>query len=190
MRLNFRSFHNKKRVEQKVIYDQCHRKLYFTALRILGDQFEAEEVMHDTLLKYFSHEKEFASQNERDKWMTRVCVNLSIDLIRKRRAVNLKLESFKRESIEEEQITIEDNGRECFKGVTVDIIKEALSNLSQGYRTVLSLNLFEGYDYQEIAQILEIKEVSVRTQFLRAKAKLVANIENIKEKQKAKNGTY
>jgi len=50
MKLNFKIFKNNNRAEQEIIYDQCHRKLFFTALRILNNQFEAEEVMHDTLL--------------------------------------------------------------------------------------------------------------------------------------------
>ena len=67
-----------------------------------------------------------------------------------------------------------------FKGVTVDMVKEALERLAAGYRLVLSLNLFEGYDYEEIAQILNLKEVTVRSQYIRGKARLVEEIEKFK----------
>ena len=187
MILNFKHFKNNERVEQEIIYDQCHRKLFFTALRILNNQFEAEEVMHDTLLKFFSLEERFATIKERDSWMSRVCINMAIDLIRKR-----KVEKLKRDNLEKEEFLIQSNESELvsLNGVTPQMIKDALKTISQGYRIVLSLNLFEGYDYEEISQILDIKEVSVRSQFIRGKASLIAQIEKLKETKKVSYGTY
>ena len=52
------------------------------------------------------------------------------------------------------------------------LIKEAMKELPDGYRTVLSLYLLEGYDHEEIGQVLGITENTSRTQFLRAKRKL------------------
>ena len=52
-------------------------------------------------------------------------------------------------------------------------VKEAIKELPEGYRLVLSLYLLEGYDHEEIGQILNIAENTSRTQFLRAKRKLV-----------------
>jgi RNA polymerase sigma factor (sigma-70 family) len=51
-------------------------------------------------------------------------------------------------------------------------IKEAMKELPEGYRVVLSLYLLEGYDHEEIGQVLNITENTSRTQFLRAKRKL------------------
>ena len=56
---------------------------------------------------------------------------------------------------------------------TVAQIKEACKKLSAGYRVILSLYLFEGYDMEEIASILKIQPSSVRSQYLRAKRKLL-----------------
>jgi RNA polymerase sigma-70 factor (ECF subfamily) len=47
-----------------------------------------------------------------------------------------------------------------------------MKELPEGYRVVLSLYLLEGYDHEEIGQILNIAENTSRTQFLRAKRKL------------------
>ena len=52
-------------------------------------------------------------------------------------------------------------------------VKDAIKELPEGYRLVLSLYLLEGYDHEEIGQILNIAENTSRTQFLRAKRKLV-----------------
>ena len=55
----------------------------------------------------------------------------------------------------------------------VVLINNALSQLPEGYRAVLSLYLFEGYDHEEISQVLGISESTSRTQFMRGKKKLL-----------------
>jgi len=54
----------------------------------------------------------------------------------------------------------------------VERIKKAIRSLPDGYRTVLSLYLIEGYDHDEISEILGISNSASRTQFSRAKSKL------------------
>ena len=56
---------------------------------------------------------------------------------------------------------------------TVDMIKQTMQQLPDGYRTVLSLYLFEGYDHEEISEILGVAQSTVRTQYIRAKQKLL-----------------
>jgi RNA polymerase sigma-70 factor (ECF subfamily) len=55
----------------------------------------------------------------------------------------------------------------------VEEIKKAVKELPNGYRTVLTLHLFEGYDQEEIAEIMQISHATVRTQYMRAKQKLL-----------------
>lgn len=166
--------------KEEQIYDECHKRLYFTSLRILNNQFDAEEVMHDTLLKYFEKGENFKDLKERNVWMTRVCVNLSIDRLRKKRAEELRLLSEELRQDKTDENSLNDDTEYTFKGVTVDMVREALGRLAGGYRIVLSLNLFEGYDYEEIAQILNLKEVTVRSQYVRGKARLVEEIQKLK----------
>ncbi|MEM6771801.1 MAG: sigma-70 region 4 domain-containing protein, partial [Bacteroidota bacterium] len=58
--------------------------------------------------------------------------------------------------------------------MSVDAIKKAALQLSEGYRVVLSLYLFEGYDHEEIAQILDISVGTSKSQYSRAKKRLAA----------------
>jgi RNA polymerase sigma-70 factor (ECF subfamily) len=164
---------NRRVSREEQIYDECHKKLYYTSLRILSNSMEAEEVMHDTLLKYFSRE-EFDNQRERDSWLTRVCINMSIDRLRKRRTEENHLKSDELKGDFDESDRYEDYS---FRGITVNMVKEALMALAEGYRVILSLVLFEGYDYEEVAQIIGVKEVSVRTQYIRGKARLIEELE-------------
>jgi RNA polymerase sigma-70 factor (ECF subfamily) len=171
----FNNFQSKKLLyDENAIYEECHKKLYYTSYRILNNSMDAEEVMHDTLLTYFKKGVEFQTVKERDCWLCRVCINLSIDRLRKHKSENLFINNreLKAEEVEEERCD-----EFQFKGVTVEQVKSALNKLAAGYRLVLSLHLFEGYDYEEIAQITQLKEVSVRSQYIRGKARLIEEIQ-------------
>jgi len=174
---NYSQKSTKERKCEEAIYDECHKKLYYTSLRIVNNSMDAEEIMHDTLIKYFRKGIVFESIKERNSWLTRVCINLSIDRLRKYKSENIMLNSkeLKTEEIDEE---IVENFN--FKGITVDQVKMALNNLAAGYRLILSLHLFEGYDYEEIAQITQLKEVSIRSQYIRGKSRLIDEIKSQK----------
>jgi len=55
---------------------------------------------------------------------------------------------------------------------TVEQVRRAIEQLPDGYRSVLSLYLLEGYDHGEIAEILGITESTSKSQFNRSKKKL------------------
>ncbi len=170
------SFKSKRdRKNEEAIYDECHKKLYYTSLRIVNNSMDAEEIMHDTLLKYFRKGMVFKTVKERNSWLTRVCINLSIDRLRKHKSESLLLNSNELKAGEVNEEMVESYN---FKGITVDQIKIALNNLAAGYRLILSLHLFEGYDYEEIAQIMQLKEVSIRSQYIRGKARLIEELKS------------
>ncbi len=173
--------------KEDIIYEECHKRLYFTALRILNNQFEAEEVMHDTLLKFFARGGQFSSDKERNSWMTRVCINMSIDRLRKRESGLFRYNINEGTDIKESMEDVHIDEEYSYKGVTVQMIKSSLEKLADGYRLVLSLYLFEGYDYEEIAQITKLKEVSVRSQFIRGRARLISELEKMKPETTVKH---
>lgn len=160
------SFH-KSYIEE--LYNRYAQRLYFTSLRITANSFEAEEVMHDTFMKYHTfHKKETIDNIE--KWLTSVCIRKSIDVLRARKKEEIMFECT--ECCEDESDT------ENVK-YTVEKIREALAKLPDGYRIILTLHLFEGYDYSEIAQITNLKESSVRSQYMRAKNRLAATLKEL-----------
>jgi RNA polymerase sigma factor (sigma-70 family) len=55
---------------------------------------------------------------------------------------------------------------------SVEKINKAISKLPEGYRVVFNLYAVEGYDHEEISQILEISEATSKSQYSRAKGKL------------------
>ena len=153
----------------KLIYGQYSQRLYFTSLRIVGNSFDAEEIMQDTILKYHNLRGKEAIL-EPGKWLTSVCIRKSIDKLREKHRNKNFLEEYK-----EIQDTQQDTPPpDC----NIEDIKKALLLLPDNYRTILSLHLFEGYDYQEIEQITGTKETTLRSLYKRAKDKLAATLQN------------
>ena len=155
----------------KQIYAQYSQRLYFTSLRIVGNSFDAEEIMQDTILKYHNLNGKDAIL-EPGKWLTSVCIRKSIDKLREKHRNKDFLEEYKEiQSIPQGPTT---------QNYNIEDIKRALLLLPDSYRTILSLHLFEGYDYQEIEQITGTKEVTLRSLYKRAKDKLAATLQNKK----------
>ncbi len=138
------------------------------AFRIVGNIAEAEDVLQEAFLDAFGKVKEFRQDTTFGLWLKQIVVNRSINLLRKRRLELVDMESEQLENIADAET--EDEEEIQYQAA---MVKEAIKELPEGYRLVISLYLLEGYDHEEIGQILNISENTSRTQFLRAKRKLI-----------------
>lgn len=169
----------RKRNDIERVYDLYSRTLYFTAVRILSDPAEAEDVMQESIISWYTQEKRESIRNI-GGWLKTACIRRAVDIIRRREVCNGYRESANMSetsyTCDEEQDSISDgitrNGADTCRHV--QILKEALQSLPDSYRMIVSLHLFEGYDYQEIASITGLTESGIRSQFMRGKAALAA----------------
>lgn len=145
------------------IYRLYYKSMYNTSLRIVADRADAEDIMQESFLTAFRKLKGYNGEVSFGSWLKRIVINRSLDYLRKRKAVF--------EEITPNLPVMEDEPGED-EDFTVEEIKSAIFALPDGYRTVLSLILLEGYDHEEVAQILGVRNVSSRTQFFRAKQRL------------------
>jgi len=132
-------------------------------MRIINNETEAEDAMQEAFLKAFTKIDTYKGEVSFGAWLKKIVINRSLDYLKKRKV--------KFEEIKEKTTQIIDYQMET-KEVNVQVIKDAIQILPDGYRVVLSLYLIEGYDHEEISEILEISNSNSRTQFLRAKNKL------------------
>ena len=137
--------------------------MYSVSLRIINDEMEAEDVMQEAFLSAFKKIKTYKGEVSFGAWLKKIVVNRSLDYLKKRKV--------QFEEISERTAQIEDF-QTATNEVNINTLKAAIQNLSDGYRVVLSLYLLEGYDHEEISQILDISNTASRTQLLRAKNKL------------------
>ncbi len=145
------------------LYRLYFRPMYSVSLRIVNNEAEAEDIMQEAFLKAFSKIDTYKGEVSFGAWMKKIVINRSLDHLKKKR---VKLE----EAGEAVMRLPDDN--EVIGEVDVERIKEAIRSLPDGYRTVLTLYLIEGYDHDEISQILGISNSASRTQYSRAKDRL------------------
>ncbi len=145
------------------LYKVYYKAMYSVSLRILNNEVEAEDVMQEAFLKAFRKIKTYKGEVSFGAWLKKIVVNRSLDYLKKRK-VHFEEVNERTTQIPEFQVEA--------KEVDVQAIKDAIQSLPDGYRVVLSLYLIEGYDHEEISQILGISNSASRTQLLRAKNKL------------------
>jgi RNA polymerase sigma-70 factor (ECF subfamily) len=100
-------------------------------------------------------------------WLKRIVINKALDFLRLKRDQFSLEDSGEVASLMDEEV---DNSEREYRA---EAIKKAIYQLPEGYRIVLSLFLLEGYDHEEISGILNISNATSRTQYHRAKKKLI-----------------
>jgi RNA polymerase sigma-70 factor (ECF subfamily) len=150
------------------LYQKYAKAMYNTSLRIVNHTADAEDVLQESFCDAFAAIDSFGYKSTFGAWLKRIVINKSINALRKRKMDIIDIEKTTALHLPEEDKYDEENMK--FK---VEEIKKAVKELPNGYRTVLSLHLFEGYDHEEIAEILQISHATVRTQYMRGRQKLL-----------------
>lgn len=149
---------------QYELYRLYHKAMYNTALRITGVVEDAEDVLQDAFVSAFRSLHTYREDAAFGAWLKRIVINRALTYVKKNKReweAVMQLQEDHQASESEEEVEW-----------SIERIRQALQLLPAGFRTVVSLYLFEGYDHQEIAQILGISESTSKTQYMRAKEKL------------------
>ena len=153
---------NGNRKAQFRLYNQYSKAMYNLAFRILNNREDAEDILQEAFVECFRNIGSFRFESTFGAWIKKILVNKCINHLRKKKIDLTLCESFPADIYEEEDEVTYDTGK-IIKGVEM---------LPDGYRVILTLYLFEGYDHAEISQILGISESTSKSQYSRAKEKL------------------
>lgn len=145
------------------LYKAYYRPMYNICLSMVGNAVEAEDVMQEAFLNAFTRIDSYEGKVSFGAWLKKIVINRSLDQLKKRK---VKFEELNEKIPDEEPVNLE------ITEIQMEQLKNAIQQLPDGYRVVLSLHLLEGYDHEEISQILGISNGSSRSQYLRAKLKL------------------
>lgn len=152
--------------------------MYNSSLRIVKDPAEAEDIMQEAFLSAFKNISKYKGEVSFGAWLKRIVVNRSLDCLKKK-----KLELFPLDN-EIHKLPAEEVKQNFeYSEEQIKRLKKGINLLPTGYRIILNLYLLEGYDHEEIGGILDISPSTSRSQFLRAKKKLI-QIVSEKENQK------
>jgi len=154
------------------IYKLYYKAMYNTSLRIVNDPMEAEDIMQEAFLSAFEKIDTYSGTVSFGAWLKKIVINRSLDYLNKRKAVFEDIESH----VGIKDDSYEETARNEEIDVRVEEVKGAIDRLPDGYRVILSLYLLEGYDHDEIADILTITSSTSRSQLSRAKQKLIMEL--------------
>ncbi|HOP58185.1 MAG TPA: sigma-70 family RNA polymerase sigma factor [Bacteroidales bacterium] len=158
------------------IYKLYYKAMYNTSLRIVNNTMEAEDIMQESFLSAFEKIDTYSGTVSFGAWLKRIVINRSLDALGKRKAVFEDIETHI--GIRDE--SNDENDRNEDLDVKINEVKDAIEHLPDGYRVILSLYLLEGYDHDEIAEILNISSSTSRSQLSRARQKLLSELKSKK----------
>ncbi len=156
------------RKAQLQLYNQYCDGMYIVAKRFLKDAADAEDVVQEAFIKAFSKLHQYKAEVTFGAWLKRIVINKSIDFLKSKKQHLVELDEVHLKVVDttiDDKWLVEDT-------ITLNDVKLAINELPEKYQYVVMLYLIEGYDHQEISEILDISEVASRTQLSRGKVKL------------------
>lgn len=147
---------------QKALVNRYSGLLYSICLRYIGDETKAQDILQDTFIRIFKYIKNFdPDKGSLQAWMRKITVNTA-------------LKDLSKKSIKSTTLSIDINDKvsvqpDILSKMAADELLELVRNLPEGFRQVFNLSVIEGYNHKEIAAMLNIKEVSSRSNLSRAK---------------------
>lgn len=133
--------------------------LFAVAFNICQNTQDAEDVIQDTFVQYYTTKKEFDSEEHIRAWLIRVAVN---------KAKNVTRTFWRRNKVSIEDFT----EMLAFETPESETLFETVMQLPKKYRIVIHLYYYEDYSVGEIAKILKLSESNVKTRLMHGRAKL------------------
>jgi RNA polymerase sigma factor (sigma-70 family) len=167
-----------KQYDQKAqfeVYNRYCKAMYNVAYRIVKDEHFAQDVMQEAFLRAFTKINDYKQEVAFGAWLKKIMINYSIDFYKKNTAFHIEDLSKTLYKIEENDSFFSEDID--FNSLKVKQVLEAISLLKDSYRMVLTLFYIEGYDQEEISEILNISYANCRTTLSRAKENLRKKLE-------------
>ena len=159
-----------KQSAQLELYNRYYKAMYNTSLRIVKHTAEAEDIMQDSFLSAFTKLHTYKGEVSFGAWLKKIVVNNSIYHYRKQqknKAVALDGNIYKVE--DDDEVVANESG---YTELKAQKVMDTIKSLKDNYRVSLTLYLIEGYDYEEVSEIMEISYANCRTMISRAKESL------------------
>ena len=154
---------------QMEVYNRYYKAMYNTAYRIVKDRFEAEDIMQDSFLTAFTKLESLKDASTFGSWLKRIVINNSIYHYKQNSKYNdVPLDDVMYKVEDHSGIT---DSHE-FTNLRATQVLDTMKQLKENYQVSLTLHLIEGFDYEEISEIMNISQANCRTMISRAKESL------------------
>lgn len=154
------------------LFEMHKRRVYSLCLRMTGDATEAEDLAQDAFLQLFRKIATFRGESAFSTWLHRLVVNVVLMHLRKKGLQQVPLEEM--DNAQEDTVKREygDDDRRLLGSIDRLVLARAIKQLPPGYRSVFVLHDVEGYEHNEIAQIMDCSVGNSKSQLHKARLKL------------------
>lgn len=159
---------------QMQLYKQYSNGMFIIANRYMKDTAAAEDAMQEGFIKAFKKIDQFSGQVTFGAWLKRIVINTCLDAIKAKKMQMVQLNE------EVGYIADEEDDWEIAESTTVDEVKNAINALPEKYKVVIKMYLLEGYDHQEIGEIMNMSENTSRTILHRGRIQLKETLKHLR----------
>ena len=158
-----------------LLYQMYIGELSSVCYRYVPDDDDAKDVLQNSFVKIFTSipTLEYRGEESFKGWMIRIVANEALTFLRNRKKLLFVEQNETLDEIENDDLDTE--------RISPDELHRLISELPDGYRTVLNLYVFENYSHRQIAELLSIRESTSASQLYYAKQWLARRIKKMKE---------
>lgn len=156
------------------LYGLYSKAMFNICCRIMSSREEAEDMLQESFTDAFTKLGSFRFESSFGSWLKQITINKCINELKRKKA-DLSFT----DNMAPFESPVEETGPDP-ETIEMEVarVKKAMELLPHGYRIIFSLYLLEGYDHGEIAEILNISESTSKSQYLRAKRRLLEILKN------------
>ncbi|MBT3300864.1 MAG: RNA polymerase sigma factor [Bacteroidetes bacterium] len=158
---------------QYQLYQKYAKAMFNVSHRMMNNFEEAEDVLQDAFIDIFRRLHTFRYESSIGSWIKSIVINKCINALKKR-----KIDMFLSEDVMKYEKIDEQNMNDDQISYDVSQLRDQIGKLPEGYRVIFSLYTMEGYDHEEISQILNISVSTSKTQYMRAKNRIRESIKS------------
>lgn len=160
------------RRSQQRLYEAYYGKMMAVCRRYARDNDEALDIFQEAFIKVFNNIHKYGDKGSFEGWIRRIMVNTAIDFIRRAKASGQMVELTDRHSDSMGNQDLEEDGDSILGNVSYDELLKCVQNLSPAYKQVFNLYVLDGYQHQEIAEMLNISVGTSKSNLAKAKMNL------------------
>ncbi|MGA2984137.1 MAG: sigma-70 family RNA polymerase sigma factor, partial [Terriglobia bacterium] len=154
------------------LFEAHKRRVYSLCLRMTGNTAEAEDLTQEAFLQLFRKISTFRGESAFSTWLHRLAVNVVLMHLRKKGLQQISLDEMDTSQDEPVKRDYGSDDRRLTGSIDRIGLQKAIADLPPGYRAVFVLHDVEGYEHNEIAEIMKCSVGNSKSQLHKARMKL------------------
>jgi RNA polymerase sigma-70 factor (ECF subfamily) len=160
----------------ELLVKRYQKNIYRLAFRMTKDHDSADDIAQETFVKAFTSIGSFKEEYKFYPWISRICVNLSINYLKRKKFTITESELSPQKLEDKEAIT--DPMNQMIRDELMDRINSSINQLPPPFKAVLILKVYEELSYEQIAKTLNISVGTVMSRLFRARERLQKSLKD------------